>query len=110
MPKFPYYHSTNRPQIDFQQFPNRSGHWFATYWHLFYTPDIEVLKSVRGVYTAMVKNPFNEWDRVDTFCALLVHLGSYGVTIKMEFRTGTFPKVITAGTSSTRSYLHILCM
>ncbi len=24
----------------------RSGHWFATCWHLFYTPDIEVLKSV----------------------------------------------------------------
>ncbi len=24
-------------------------------------------KGVKGVYTAMVKDPFKEWDRVDTF-------------------------------------------
>ena len=118
----------------------RSGHWFATSWHLFYTPDIEVFKSVtlfghsfqaylhfmcdfQGIwtlfdtslhhwggtrvtivtffgnssylrssspvymgchevfplgvkrckrrYTAMVKDPFKEWDRVDTFLHFL---------------------------------------
>ena len=72
----------------------RSGHCFTTYWHLIYTPNIEVLKSVtlilhlfqayrvvwkgvKGVYTAMVNDPFRKWDRVDTFCTLLVDLGSY---------------------------------
>ncbi len=25
----------------------------------------------------MVKDPFRKWDRVDTFCALLVDLGCY---------------------------------
>ncbi len=32
-------------------------------------------KGVKGVYTAMVKDPFRKWDRVDTVCALLVDLG-----------------------------------
>ncbi len=27
------------------------------------------------MYTAMVKDPFRKWDRVDTVCALLVDLG-----------------------------------
>ena len=26
-----------------------------------------VQKDVKGVYTAMIKDPFKEWDRVDTF-------------------------------------------
>ncbi len=32
-------------------------------------------KGVKRVYTAMVKDPFRKWDRVDTVCALLVDLG-----------------------------------
>ena len=34
-----------------------------------------VSKGVKGVYTAMIKDPFKKWDRVDIFCALLVDLG-----------------------------------
>ncbi len=34
-----------------------------------------VWKGVKGVYTAMVKEPLRKWDRVDTVCALLVDLG-----------------------------------
>ncbi len=30
----------------------------------------------KGMYTAMVKDPFKKCDRVDTFCALLVDLGT----------------------------------
>ena len=29
----------------------------------------------------MVKDPFKEWDRVDTCCALLVDLGSYNFAV-----------------------------
>ncbi len=36
-----------------------------------------VQKGVKGVYTAMVKDPFRKWDRVYTVCALLVDLGYY---------------------------------
>ncbi len=32
-------------------------------------------KGVKGVYTAMIKDPFKEWDRVDILYALLVDLG-----------------------------------
>ncbi len=32
-------------------------------------------KGVKEVYTAMVKDPFRKWDRVDTFCTLPVDLG-----------------------------------
>ncbi len=57
----------------------RSGHWFATHWHYSQVGYgfIEVLKSVtllQGVYTAMVKDPYKEWDS-GHFCALLVDLG-----------------------------------
>ncbi len=31
------------------------------------------------IYTAMVKDPFKEWDGVDTFCTLLVDLGSQNI-------------------------------
>ena len=36
-----------------------------------------VWKGVKGVYTAMINDPVKEWDRVHTFCALLVDLGRH---------------------------------
>ncbi len=81
----------------------RSGHWFATYWHWFHIAEYKsveecntsftpfqayshfmcdhsrrsvnrvVQKGVKGVYTAMVKYPFKERDRVDTFCTPCRH-------------------------------------
>ena len=35
-----------------------------------------VQKGVEGVYTAMIKHPFEEWDRVDTFLHSLSTWGS----------------------------------
>ncbi len=44
------------------------------------------------MYTAMVKDPFKKWDRVDTFCALLFDLGGKinmaHVPTKTIFETG----------------------
>ena len=48
--------------------------------------DREVWKGVKGVYTAMVKDPLRKWDRVDTVSALLVDLGNY-VYIVMKWLT-----------------------
>ena len=36
---------------------------------------------MKGVYTEVVKDPFKEWDRVGTFCALLVDLGKQKLTL-----------------------------
>ncbi len=32
----------------------------------------------------MVKDPFKKWDRVDTFCALLVNLGGHDAINKIN--------------------------
>ncbi len=34
----------------------------------------------------MLKDPFKEWDRVDTFCTLLVDLGRDQITVLQFFR------------------------
>ncbi len=59
-------------------------HLINTFFRLTYTSfatfrgsSIVVWKGVKGVYTAMVKDSFRKWDRVDTVCALLVDLGSH---------------------------------
>ncbi len=56
-------------------------------WHWIHTPEYGSVEECATsftffpglftlrVYTAMVKDPFKKWDRVDTFCALLVDLG-----------------------------------
>ncbi len=40
----------------------------------------------------MVKNPFKKWDRVDTFCALLVDLGLYYLCTRVG---GPYPSYYT---------------
>ena len=47
----------------------------------------------------MVKDPFRKWDRVDTFCTLLVDLGKYVKSMYSNFNLGPL-RVKGQGTSS----------